>query len=292
MVRFSPTDAVFAGFRFIKERPATILVWAAYLLVVLGVASLAMFDLGGDALTSLVIATQGDKPDPNQLIKLMEQVAPASLFAELLITVFGAVLATAMLRVRLTPGPHAWGGLKLGGDELRMLGATLLVMIGVFCLSMAVGILSDVVGSFGGPVLIPFVLGLLLVLAVQVRLSLVGVVAQAEGRISLPRSIQLTKGMFWRLLGAYVLLAAITLVILFLLAVIFTALVGAAAMATGGGVNQMALALQGRFADINPLLAGIYIVSNLAQVWVIVVFLGVFQSVAVDAYKHALVERR
>ena len=78
MVRFSPTDAVFAGFRFVKERPATILVWAAYLLVVLTVAFVAMLDIGGDSLTSLMIAAQGANPNPNQLMKLMEEVAPAS----------------------------------------------------------------------------------------------------------------------------------------------------------------------------------------------------------------------
>ena len=290
MARFSPTDAVFAGFRFARERPATILVWAAYLLVVLAVVSVAMFDIGGDSLTSLAIAAQGANPDPNQLAKLMVQLAPASLFAELLIVVFGSVLATAVLRVRLTAAPHPWGGLRLGGDELRMLAATALVMACVFCLSLAAGIVGDLAGGVGVPALVPLGLGLLLSLAVQVRLSLVGVICQAEGRISLPRSIRLTKGMFWRLLGAYVLLAAITLVILFLLAVIFAALIGAAAVATGGGVDQMALALQGRFADLNPLLAGLYVVSNLAQVWVIVVFVTVFQSVAVDAYKAALIE--
>jgi hypothetical protein len=288
MARFSPTDAVFAGFRFVRERPATVLVWAAYLLVLLAVASVAMFDIGGDALTSLMIASQGSNPDPAKLVKLMEQVAPASLFAELLITIFGSVLATAILRVRLTPGAHPWGGLKLGGDELRLLAGTLLVMVCVFCLSMAAGIFADLVGTFGVPPLVPLGLGLVLVLAVQVRLSLVGVICQAEGRVSLPRSIQLTKGMFWRLLGAYVLLAAITLVILFLLAVIFAALIGAAAMATGGGVDQMALALQGRFTDLNPLVAGIYVVHSLAQVWVVVVFLGVFLSTATEAYKSGL----
>ncbi|MDR3448215.1 MAG: hypothetical protein P4M15_00425, partial [Alphaproteobacteria bacterium] len=81
MARFSPTDAVFAGFRFVKERPAMVLVWAAYLLVLLAVASVAMFDIAGDALTSLMIAAQGSNPDPTKLVKLMEQVAPASLFA-------------------------------------------------------------------------------------------------------------------------------------------------------------------------------------------------------------------
>ena len=167
----------------------------------------------------------------------------------------------------------------------------MLVMVSVFCLSMTAGIVADLVGGVGIPPLIPLALGLMLVLAVQVRLSLVGVICQVEGRISLPRSIHLTKGMFWRLLGAYVLLAAITLVILFLLAVIFAALIGAAAMATGGGVNQMALALQGHFADLNPLVAGLYIVNNLAQVWVIVVFLAVFLCTTTEAYKSALIEQ-
>ena len=60
------------------------------------------------------------------------------------------------------------------------------------------------------------------------------------------------------------------------------------AMATGGGVNQMALALQGRFADLNPLLAGLYVANNLAQVWVVVVFLAVFLSTSTEAYKSAL----
>jgi hypothetical protein len=292
MAKFSPTDAVFAGFRFAKERPATILVWAAYLLLVGTVAAVAMFDIGGEAMTSLVIASQAANPDPAQLLKLMQEIAPATLFANLLITVFGSVLATAILRVRLTPGPHPWGGLRLGGDELRLLGGTALVTLCVFALSLSAAFVADLAAAVGGAALGPFVLGLglALVLALQVRLSLVGVICQAEGRISLPRSLNLTRGLFWRLVGAYVLLGAITLVMLFLLAILSAALVEAAALATGGGLNQMVLALQGRFTDINPLVAGVYILSDLAQVWVMVVFLAVFLSVAADAYKTALID--
>ena len=291
MARFSPTEAVFAGFRFVKERPATMLVWAAYLLVLLVVATVAMVDIGGDSLTSLAIAFQGANPDPAQLSKLAEQLAPASLFGQLMITVFGSVLATGILRVRLSPVAHSWGGLRLGGDELRMLGATLLVMVSVAFVSLVAQTLADFVAPAAVQVAI-LGLGLLVTLALQVRLSLVGVVSQAEGRISLPRSFQLTRGLFWRLIGAYVLLAAITLVILFLLAVIFAALMGAAAVALGGGVNQMALALEGRFGDLNPLLAGLYVLFDLAMVWVMVVFLAVFLSIAVDAYKSGLAEQR
>ena len=291
MAKFLPTEAVFAGFRFARERPATLLIWSAFLLLVLGVASMAMFDIGGDAMTSLVIAAQGSHPDPAQLAKLVEAVAPASLFGLVLFTVFGAVLITAILRVRLSPAPQTWGGLRLGGDELRMLGANVLVLLLLCAVEIGVELVGEAAASFGvspAAVLIP---GLVLMLAVQVRLSLVGVIAQAEGRIDLVRSIRLTGKGFWRLLGAYVLLAAIALVALFLLIIMFGLLMLAAAMALGSGADQMALALQRDFAQLNPVLLLIYVASNLAQVWLGVVALAVFQSIGVDAYRAFLSEQ-
>lgn len=285
MAKFSPTEAVFGGFRFAKERPATILIWSAYLLLTLAVASVAMFDIGGDSLTSLIIASQGANPDPAQLLKLMQDVGPALMFSGLLMMVFGAVLCTAILRVRLTPGPHGWGGLRLGGDELRLLGATVLVIAVLLVLEVLVGTAAGLLVSVGVPPLAALAPGFLLILAAQVRLSLVGVISQAEGRISLARSIRLTAKPFWGLLGAYVLLLAITLVILFLLTIVFAALMGAAAVAMGGGVNQLTLALQHNLTDLNPVLAGLYIASNLAQVWLGVVALTVWLCVGVDAYR-------
>jgi hypothetical protein len=290
MAKFSPTEAVFAGVRFAKARPATILIWSAYLLVVLAVASIAMFDIGGDSMTALVIAAQGANPDPAQLMKLMQDVGPASLFAGLLITVFGAVLSAAILRVRLTPGPHPWAGLRLGEDELRLLGATLLSVAVVLALELVLGLVAGLAAGVGVPPIVALIPGLLLILAAQVRLSLAGVVSQAERKVSIPRAVRLTRKGFWRLLGAYVLLAAVALVALFLLTVMFAFLMGAAAMAMGGGVNQLALVLQGHFAGLNPLLLLLYIASNLAQVWLAVVVLCVFHSIGVDAYRAALSE--
>ena len=291
MAKFSPTEAVFAGFRFARERPATILIWSAYLLVAFAVASIAMFDIGGDSMTALVIASQGSNPDPAQLMKLMQEVAPATLFAGLLIAVFGAVLSTAILRVRLTPGPHPWGGLRLGGDELRLLGATLLSAALVLALELAIGLVLGLLAGVGVPPLAALIPGLLLIGAVLVRLSLVGVVSQAEGKIALGRAIRLTRKGFWRLLGAYVLLGGIALVALFLMTIMFAFLMSAAAMALGGGVNQLALALQGNFAGLNPVMVLLYIASNLAQVWLSVVVLCVFHSIGVEAYRAALADQ-
>lgn len=294
MARFSPTDAVFAGFRFARERPATLLVWAAFLLVVLAVASVAMVDIGGESLTALGIAVRGSNPDPQQLMKLMDDVLPAMMFGGLLMIVFGAVLSTAILRVRMTPGPHPWGGLRLGGGELRLLGAKLLVVAAAFVVWILAGVVAVALEGTGLPAVLGLALGLVLLLApLLIRLSLAGVVSQAEGRVNPARSFQLTKPLFWRLLGAYVLLGAIMLVILVLVTIIFTALLGAVALGGGGDMDQTAMALvQGRFSELNPLVVAVYVAWSLVRVWVGVVTMVVFLSISVDAYDAALREQR
>ena len=291
MAKFSPTEAVFAGFRFAKARPATILIWSAFLLVVMAVASIAMFDIGGDSMTALVIASQAANPEPAQLMKLMQDVAPASLFASLLITVFGAVLSAAIVRVRLTPGPHPWGGLRLGEAELRMLAATLLSTAVILALEVGVSLAIGLLADMGAPPVLALLPGLLLILALLVRLSLAGVVSQVEAKVAISRSIRLTRGIFWRLLGAYVLLAGIALVVLFLLVIMFAMLMGAASMAMGGGLNVMTLAMQHNFTEMNPVLVVLYIASELAQVWLAVVVLCVFHCIGVEAYKAAVAEQ-
>lgn len=294
MARFSPTDAVFAGFRFAREHPATILVWAAYYLVVTALALTAMANLGGDSLGALPIAAQGANPDPQQLVKLMNEVLPAVMFSGLVMIVFGAVLSAAILRVRMTPGPHPWGGLRLGGGELRLLAAKLLVVAAAFVVEILVSLVAASLEGVGVPALAGLAVGLALLMApLMIRLSLAGVVSQAEGRINPARSFQLTGPLFWRLLGAYVLLGAIMLVILVLVTIIFTALLGAVTLSAGGNMDQMAMALlQGRIADLNPLAVTIYVMGSLVRVWVAVVATVVFLSITADAYQAALREQR
>ena len=83
------------------------------------------------------------------------------------------------------------------------------------------------------------------------------------------------------------------LVILVLVTIIFSALVGATTLGAGGNLEQVAMAaMQGRFEGLNPLVTAAYVLSNLAQVWVMVVFQAAFLSIAVDAYDAALREQR
>jgi hypothetical protein len=285
MAKFSPMDAVFSGLRFVRSRPATLLIWSAYLLVVVTVASLALFDLGGDQLTSLAAAMQGATPDLRHVSDIMQGLLPASGFAFLLIVVFGAVLATAILRAYLELGPQSWGGLRLGGEELRLLGVGVLMLLALFMAEALVLSAAVAAAQVNIPPMAIVIVGYLLIAALAVRLSLAPVIAVVENRVSLHRSWLMTRKAFWPMLGAYLLLGVLTLVILLIVMMVIGALITAAAAVTGGGFSQLLFALQHRYEDINPLILGLYVLKNLAQVWISVVFLTMSLGVGVEAYR-------
>jgi hypothetical protein len=286
MARLSPTEAVFAGFRFARERPAALLIWSAYYLVVLAVTLFAVFNLAGDKLLQLVALQRSGAADPGPILAIMDEIAPALGFAVLLLTVFGTVLRTAVLRAYLEPGPHPWGGLRFGGDELRVLGAYAFLMLTLFCGVTTVSLFTGLAAAVN-PALaaLAMIVGLAALAGLAVRLSLAPVVAYTEKRISLRRSWELTKGGFWRLLGAYVLLVAVAGVILVVMLVLFSALMGVAATASGGGIGDVGLALRRQYEGLNPILIGLDVLLNVVQVWLSVVFLAAGLGVGVSAYR-------
>ena len=284
MAKFLPTEAVFAGFRFVRERPAALMIWSAFLLRVIAMAVLALFDLGGDQMTALMTASQTVPFDPNQISKLSEAVLPASSFAFLLVVVFGSVLVTAILRVQLEPGVHPWGGLRFGGDELRLLGANLAVLLALFFAELMLGLVAGLATGVGLPQAPILLVGFLLILALQVRLSLTPVVSMVEKRIALARSWTLTGKGFWSLLGAYVLMLAIAVVILFLIVILFSAVMAAVALA-GGGANPLAMMMTNNYGGLNSVVVGLYVLMALARVWLTLVILAVSLVINVQAYR-------
>jgi hypothetical protein len=288
MIRFSPMQAVLAGFRFVRARPATLLIWSAYLLVVMTAANLALLDLGGDQMMSLIHISQSEKPDFKQVSDLAQALQPAAAFASLMVVVFGAVLVTAILRAYLERGPTSWGGLRLGGDELRVLGVGALMLLSVFC-ALNLMLAPVIAVALAAPALFfpGTALAFLLALGLGVRLSLAPMIALIEDRVTLWRAWRMTRKAFWPLVGAYALLTAIMLVATMLLLMVFGGLLTATASATGGGLNQLMFALrQHSFQDLNPLVLAIDVLMNMAQVWVTVVFLVVSLAVGVEAYRY------
>jgi hypothetical protein len=286
MSKFSPAEAVFAGFRFARERPASLLIWSAYYLLVLAVSLFALFDLAGDKMLQLMALQKAGATDPGPMLAIVDDIAPALGFAALLMIVFGAVMRAAVLRAYLEPGTQPWAGLRFGGDELRVLGAYAFLMLALFCGTMSVSLFAGLAAGINqGLAMIVLIAGLVLMAGVAVRLSLTPVAAFVEKQISLRRSWQLTEGSFWSLVGAYILLFAVAGVILVVMLVLFGALMGVAALTTGGGLADVGLAMRRQYDNLNPILIGLDVMLNVVQVWLSVVFLVVGLGIAVNAYR-------
>ena len=233
----SSTDAAFAGFALVRERP-TLFFGLMVLIVLLGLAtSLTQVLIAGPALTQLMemqaaAASGGERPDPTATLQLMGPIWRANLIILPLIAVSYAVTNAAVYRALLRPAQGGFGYLRFGADELRQLGTLILLgltMLAVIILSeialIVVGIVGAVVVAGGlhtgdagkAPLAVGFAVLLVLLLFVPivfvaVRLSLAGPMTFAQRRVRLTGSWALTRGRFWAMFGAY-LLAGVLIVL-------------------------------------------------------------------------------
>lgn len=247
---FSATDAALEGFRIARERPMTMLIWAAASLLVSLGSSIGMVMLFGGFMNELITMNQTPSGDPAQAIAMMGQLGMFYLFILPVALLIFSVFATAVYRAVLKPGESAFGYLRLGAAELRMA----VVMVVLFLLSLvvtfaAVIVVAIVGGVFGavfsmggdGGVGGMFLIGALIIvlyivmifisLAFWTRFSFAGPMTFVEGRIRIFESWGATKGNFWRLFGCYILAGILGIVVSLLGGAISLALM----MALGGG---------------------------------------------------------
>ncbi|MDP3746729.1 MAG: hypothetical protein Q8Q88_06725 [Phenylobacterium sp.] len=243
MTAFSATDAAFEGFRITREKPKVLLIWAGFYLIISLLMPVFLVTMGGQNLMAL--EAQANNPDADPAAALANLAALAPLYAVLIPIGLAvqAVLAAAVYRAILRPEDTGFGYLRLGEDELRLTGLTLIyfllslvaVTVVVLVGGVGAGVAAGLLGSpMFGVGLGLFFLGLLLYVAV--RLSLAPVITFAERKISVFDSWALTKGQFWKLLGAYVLAIASVVVVLLLAMVIFMAV---AAIVAGGDIASV-----------------------------------------------------
>lgn len=219
---FSASDAAFEGFRMTRRSPMTVLWWAlAYIVFFAGILALASGPIihmvsEMERLEGLSDPQFSDFSSLGQTyFSLFSWVMPLSL-------VFGAVINAAVARAVLRPGQSAFGYMRLGMDEVRVLVVTLVLAI-AFGVVMALGgvVLGFVAGFVNASGTSGLWLGVvvggiaLAVLAIwlMVRFSLAVPIVVAERRFAFVDSFALTKGRFWPILGMAVLAGVMSLLV-------------------------------------------------------------------------------
>jgi len=226
---FSATDAAFEGFRLVRRNPLALVAWTVLYAVLTLTALFSMshvvsqlegWSLRAEAMDS--VAT----PSLDQVWALvadfggiMAQVAwllPISLLV-------GAMLAAAVARGILKPSGGAFGYLRLGMDEVRVLVVTfvlglVMTLVAVVAL-MAVGLVIAAAqtagggGAAAGAGLLGFLAVICLLVWLSVRLCLAVPITLVQGRFAFFDSFKLTRGRFWPLLGMAVIAVVMVLLI-------------------------------------------------------------------------------
>jgi uncharacterized integral membrane protein len=250
---FSPTDAAFEGFRIARERPKAVGLWAGLALVVNVITAVVMISAFGPQLSQFLAAALKPSPDPAQAMALLSSLAPMAAVFLPITLVSGAIFSAAIYRVVLRPQDSAFGYLRLGADELRLIVLKLVLMVlafvASFVVTMAATLLIALVtmatgGSTGNPGFAAGFTGFLSFIGIvcvsiwaAVRLSLAGPLTLADRKLRLFESWAATKGHFWALFSSYFLAGIMALLVGLLAMVVLSALI---VVAAGGSQNVAA----------------------------------------------------
>jgi hypothetical protein len=240
MSRLSAVETGLTGWRFIAANPRVVAVWAGIYLVISVVFAVAMVVTVGPAMTDMMQASAQN--DPAATMAQFGRLAPAYAVLGLIGLGIYAIVYAATARAILRPERKGTAYLEFGGDELRQLLLMLLSMLVVGGAYVVIIILAGIVIGAGTAALGPgLTSGLLVVVGVLaglsafmflvVRLSLASALTFDRRRVNLFGSWKLTRGVFWPLLGGYLIAALLCIAVSLLVFVISAAL---AAVAGGG----------------------------------------------------------
>jgi hypothetical protein len=282
------------GIRLVRTQPRTIAIWGGLNLVLM-VGMMAIFF---PAFASMIEAQRQAAADA-----ALGMSAPRAIHSEIIATVFLLELAyclyililfAAAVRAVARPTGDRFAYLRIGMDELRLFGLVVLIAIVAIVVEVVAILLFAIIGAMlgamigkAGGIAITVILGVFLfgaAIYAQIRLSLTGAFTVIRGGIVIRDAWRATKGQFWTLFGAYLLIGLVFAVISFaMIAVTNPHLMAAYASMDPQAINAAAQEQIARQA------AGLS-VAMVAQI-IIGTFLGtVMMAVACGAVATAAVE--
>ena len=221
---FNASECAYEGFRVVRKHPGAFAVWCLfYLLLVIALvvavaATMAPMFMQYAHPGAAQAAPWSDRAAAFFQNNLPIVLAGAAVLIPL-IFIWSAMMVCAIYRAVLRPAETGFGYLRLGADELRMIGLYLLIWIVMLAAGLAgAGVMVGVsmaakAQASGGAFILFGVLACLAYIFVAVRLSLCGPQTFAERRVDLFGSWRLTRGHFWGLLGMYVLVIVLVIVL-------------------------------------------------------------------------------
>ena len=236
---FSATEAAFEGFRVVRRHPMSVLFWGLAYLVLF----LAMFGLGAGQwaaiMASAQVIEQSSNPSPEDLMALGRAYAGLFVWLAPLGLIVGAVLSAAVARAVLRPEESAWGYVRFGMDEVRVLAVTVATALIVGLSSGLLFAFASVtfgIGAASGQAVM-FLLALILMLAalglsiwLWTKFCLAVPITVDRRKISLFESFAATKGHFWPLLG----MSLLAIVMSFVVSILGSIISAGTDLATGG----------------------------------------------------------
>lgn len=210
-------DILAGGARLVRTRLKEVAIWGILYLVAIGVTMAVFAPMFQDmmAFQAQALAAQSVRAEP--------PLPPSGFFAAILavnvvLLLVMAVIFAAATRAVALGGTDRFAFLRLGADEARLIGlAVLLVLIAIgltFALVMAGTLLMIALAAVigGGAIVVGILLYVGLIAAsiwAQVRISLAGALTVLRGRIVIREAWRATRGRFWTLFGAYLVVAIV-----------------------------------------------------------------------------------